>query len=184
MKNICKKTITFSIILLLIGVSVSSAISIDTKSTITNNESVEDCNCKEIDSRHLVRLERQLNRLEVYSKLLLVLSSYNSELREISEELYDLINSDSPWIFPIICGILLKILTKFDKMMEYLWELWLVYGNVIAMRISSILSYVSIILYTKGGDLNCDWYEPLPPPKQIFTYKKPYPSLAFRINST
>ena len=43
MKTISEQTIVISIILLLIGVSVSSAISVDTKSTKV--KSVEDCGC-------------------------------------------------------------------------------------------------------------------------------------------
>jgi hypothetical protein len=83
MKTISKKSITFSIILLFIGVSISSGISVDTETT-----DVEDCKeCNEIDDTHLLILDRQLNRLEIYSKLLLVLSRYYPELEEISEEL-------------------------------------------------------------------------------------------------
>ncbi len=128
MKNICKKTITFSIILLLIGVSVSSAISIDTKSTISNNESVEDCNCKEVDSRHLVRLERQLNRLEVYSRLLLVLSKHNPELRELNEELSNEITTlkeelaDDLSSRPI-CDIIGNIISTFISIHFKIYEL-------------------------------------------------------------
>ncbi len=75
----------------------------------------EDCNCKEIDSIHLVRLERQLNRLEVYSKLLLVLSRDNPEIQVKIEELLDEITTlkeelgDDP-SYPVICGILINIL--------------------------------------------------------------------------
>ncbi len=225
MKNICKKTITFSIILLLIGVSVSSAYSnIKSKGLKDNNhppnppriigepipkvgceyeycfittdpegqnvsyyvewgdgtsdgwsfyypsgeimsykhtwdkvdwdnnirckakdiygkesdwnESVRpimksrDCNCKEIDSRHLIRLEKQLNRLEVYTKLLLVLSRYNPELREISEELSNEITilkeelTDDP-PFPILCKIfwgLYRGLTPIVILIQTLYE--------------------------------------------------------------
>ncbi len=83
---------------------------LDTKSPVVIQQSEEDCNCKDIDNRHLVILERQLNRLEVYSKLLLILSKHNPELKEISEELSNRIstlretNDDR-----IICNILKAI---------------------------------------------------------------------------
>ena len=45
MKNICKKSFVIGIILLFIGVSVSSAISVDNKPVISQDESEEDCGC-------------------------------------------------------------------------------------------------------------------------------------------
>ncbi len=152
MKNICKKTLAVSIILLLVGVSVSSAISIDTESPVVNQQSVEDCNCKEVDSRHLVRLERQLNRLEVYSRLLLVLSRYNPELREISEELSNEIITlkeeladDPP--FPFICDILWTIIATIDGIIGFFYEQWT------SSEIYSIEFYIWLLLYTTGGTM-------------------------------
>jgi hypothetical protein len=83
MKNIWKKSIVISIILLLVGVSVSSAMSVDSESTISNNESEECRECNEVDNRQLDVLEKHLNRLEVYSKLLLVISKSNPVLNKI-----------------------------------------------------------------------------------------------------
>ena len=82
MKSISKKSITFSIILLFIGVSISSAISVDTETT-----EIEDCGCNDVSDADIVILEKQLNRLDVYSKLLLVLSTHYPLLKESSEEL-------------------------------------------------------------------------------------------------
>jgi hypothetical protein len=87
MKTICKQLIVISIILLLVGVSISSAISVDTKSTISDKDREECRECNEVSDADLIRVERLLDRVEVYSKLLLVLSRHNPELREISEEL-------------------------------------------------------------------------------------------------
>jgi len=63
--------------LLFVGVSVSSGISIDNKPSISQDESEDDCRCNEISDADIVKLEKQLDRLEVYSKLLLVLPSNN-----------------------------------------------------------------------------------------------------------
>ena len=87
MNKVSKQTILISIILLLIGVSISSAISVDTKTIITNNQNDECRDCNKVRDADLIRVERLLDKVEVYSKLLSVLSKYNSELKEMSEEL-------------------------------------------------------------------------------------------------
>ena len=47
MKDISKKTLVIGIILLLVGVSVSSAISVDNKPSMSKVEIEEDCGCKD-----------------------------------------------------------------------------------------------------------------------------------------
>ena len=93
MKIISKKSITFGIILLFIGVSVSSGISID-----TNSIEVEECKeCNEFDDKQLLILERQLNRLERYSKLLLVFTKDYPEINVKIKELSDRFKSMQNW---------------------------------------------------------------------------------------
>ena len=174
MKNICKKTITFSIILLLICVSVSSAISIDNESTKSNNEIVEDCNCKEIDSRHLVILERQLNMLEGYTKLLLVVSKYNPELKEIGEELSNEImklngtlEELTDDIFPIICDNLEKIVYYIDGYAAYLVFLLDIYQdypiiyNIILLMLAP-LATIEMSFVILAFIFLCSWIKPYP----------------------
>ena len=131
MKNICKKTLAVSIILLFIGISIPSAISIDSKPIISKDESEDECwNCKEVNDRQLVVLEKQINRLEVYTKLLLVLSKHNPDLaeeyedssndiktlKELNEELKtDIISQDSSFI----CDTLESIMIYAQNMMMY-----------------------------------------------------------------
>ncbi len=147
MNNICKKTITFSIILLLIGITVSSAISIDTKSPVVNQQSEEDCNCKEIDSRHLVVLERQLNRLEVYSKLLLVLSNHNPELFKNYEELTDMISTlNTLDLKDLICNILGITGNYFDLIGPYYIEKAIDYFDDFRIILGTIFLNISIML--------------------------------------
>jgi hypothetical protein len=74
MKTICKKSIVISIILLLFGVSVSSAVSVDTKSTISNNESDECRECEKSDSGICNLLELLFNT--IIDRLDLVLDFY------------------------------------------------------------------------------------------------------------
>jgi hypothetical protein len=87
MINISKKTITVSIILLFIMVGIHPAFAVDTRQSMVNKASEEDCGCNEVDNRQLVVLENQLDRLEVYSKLLLALSKHHPELTDTSIEL-------------------------------------------------------------------------------------------------
>ena len=115
-----KKSIIAGIILIFIGVSISSGISIDTNST-----ELEECKeCNEFDTKHIQFLEKQLNRLERYSKLLLVLSRYNPELKEISERILDITKSSELSDFPIICDILLSIFLKINAIFDYSVDLY------------------------------------------------------------
>jgi hypothetical protein len=112
------KILAWSIIFLFIGVSFSSAISVDTRSVIENEEECKECN--KVDNADLIKVERLLDRVEVYSKLLLVLSRYNPELKEVSEELSDdiifLRNTD---LKDLICNIILNIADKCTELMKY-----------------------------------------------------------------
>jgi rhamnogalacturonyl hydrolase YesR len=69
MKNIYKKSIVISIILLLVGFSVSSAISGDTISTTSKNKIKELQNCSEVSKSDLIIVVRLLNKVEFYSRI-------------------------------------------------------------------------------------------------------------------
>ena len=85
--NMVYKTLVIGVIVLFIGVGIQPAIAVDIKTTISNNQN-EDCkSCDEVSESDLIKIEKLLNKVDVYSKLLLLLSKYNSELRELSEEL-------------------------------------------------------------------------------------------------
>ncbi len=176
-KNLLSKTFVIGVIVLFMGVGVSSAISIDIKPRVSNNESVEDCNCKEIDSRHLVVLERQLNRLEVYSKGLLVLSKYNSKLKEECEELSNEITilkeelTDDP-PFPLLCEKLENIILNMDKIWVSFYELgysleqyplicymWWKLGNIVEIIVIGM--EIPIIVF--GLMIDCWEWDPWEP---------------------
>ena len=95
MKETKVKVIGIFICMLFFGVSISTAISIDTYSIKFDGEN--DCECKEVDDKHIQFLKNQLNRLEFNSKWLLVLSKHNPELKEISEELSEFSNIYGFW---------------------------------------------------------------------------------------
>ncbi len=167
-KILSTKILALGLISLFIGVSVSSAISIDIESTIVDNDSKEVCGCKEIDSRHLVVLEKQLNRLEVYTKLLLVLSRYNPELREISEELSNLINYDSLWDFRIICmALIVMMVTLYYPLMTISNLMYKYEDNPLLWNLlySIRLPFVALFASASGlwKALDCSLGEPPPP---------------------
>ena len=83
MNTICKKIHVIGIILLFVGVSVSSAISIDNKPKISQDENEEDCRCNEVSDADIVKLEKQLVRLGRHSKLLLVLSDSTKNISHL-----------------------------------------------------------------------------------------------------
>ena len=168
MNNVSKKLIVISIILLLIGVSVSSAISVDTKSTISNNQREECSECKEVSKSDLILVERLLDRVEVYSKLLLVLSRYNPELKEISEELVDEIpklknlNDD----FPIICFLLLYLCMIAVIICEYLGHIANIFPENSTLykmlyNLSMFFWNIALQLAKIYADLDCPW-DPYP----------------------
>ena len=171
MKTISKQTIVLSIILLLIGVSVSSAISVDTKSTISNNQSEECKECNEVSDADLVKVERLLDKVEVYSKLLLVLSKHNPEFREISEELLNeitIVNNKVNGNFGYCLLLLIQfaisvyLFTFFDLMHNELPEgstLYEVFLNLCHYYINK-----SEELYDSGKDYDCWWWEVNPHP--------------------
>ena len=122
MKNICKKSIVICIILLLIGVGVSSAISVDTESTISNNQ-IEECReCQEVSKSDLVKVWRLLDKVEVYSKLLLVLSKYHPEVFEDFEELSYMVSTLKTLdLKDELCSIIFDIAVfSWDKYYYYL----------------------------------------------------------------
>ena len=162
MKNISKKSITCSIILLFIGVSISSGISVDTETT-----QVEECGCNEVDTKHLQFLERQLNRIDRYSKLLLVLSRYNPELKEISGGLSNKIiifkeNLDGRPVCDMLESMVQQINVTVWDLFEIYWSLdendpfFIIKSNIIGSIIIALFgisyAYAGIALV-----LLCEW---------------------------
>ena len=175
--NMSKKILSIVIILLFVVVSYSTAISVDSKSTKV--ESVEDCGCIEIEDKQLVVLEKNLNRLEVYSKLLLVLSNHYPKLKEIDIEL-------SNWISilveineklkldysfnnnPIICAFL----AVFTIGLINIWKIFMNISDLfpddsvlynIFYIIAISFGNLSIFIVEIGNNIGC-WELPPPPP--------------------
>jgi hypothetical protein len=79
-----KELIGIFICVLFFSVSLSRAISVDTKQII-NNESDECSECKELSNAEIFKVRQLINKIEVYRELLLIYSKQNPELIEISE---------------------------------------------------------------------------------------------------
>ena len=165
-KTLLSKTLILGIVLLFIGVSYSSAISVDSKSTIDKKQRVNDFDSREISNTHPDNLYMLFNRLEVYSKRLILLSKNNPEITEKWEELgirnsaLKDINNDRS-----ICDKLENIYLSLKDFMYYLQDL---YNNTI--KVNPIKAYfigvfsVSIaemwlMSYVIGYEFKC-WDEP------------------------
>ena len=158
-KNHTCKILAIGIIALFMGVSVSSAISVDTESTIV--EIVEDCGCEEVSDSDLIKVERLLNKVEVYSKLLLVLSKYNPEVKDKCEEILQVINSNKQWNFPIICDILESILNLISDLIDFITSYLLpkidpIFESIILFLFAPI-GFIGLSLVPLGIIFGCDW---------------------------
>jgi hypothetical protein len=116
MNTICKKTLVIGIILLLAGVSVSSAISVDNKPVLSQDES-EDCSeCKKSESRicdllHIWYQTIEL-RLEMFSELWSSLGDY--PLIQELLILYYYVFMDIRFTIPVVIAYVLEC--------DWLWD--------------------------------------------------------------
>jgi hypothetical protein len=86
----------------------------------------KDCGCEEVSRSDIIRVERLIDRVEVYSKLLLVLSRYTPEVREDYEEIYDMISTlNTLGLKDAICISLGIIETYFSNKGDYYLKLCL-----------------------------------------------------------
>ena len=165
-QNLISKILAMGIIVLFIGLGFSSAISIENRSSIVNNKSEEDCGCQETSDSYLVKLDRMTSRLEVYIKILMLLSKNNLELIKIWEELtvkisaLEDVNNDKP-----ICDILENIYLVFKDRLFYLSDIYksLVGEEPLKAFLLTLLALPFaefwLMIWVIGHELNC-WDEP------------------------
>jgi hypothetical protein len=89
-----------------VGVRYTSAIRVENKTPIV--ESKDDCGCNEVSDVDIVKLDKQLDRLERYNNELFVLIKDNPEINPNNENLLKNIKSAKLWNFPIFCKSLLE----------------------------------------------------------------------------
>ena len=86
-----KELIVICICILFLGVGLSSAVSVNIKPFIINNRECLDCNEeKRVDTEYVITL---LNKVEVYSKILMVLSKNDPIIKNNFEELSIRVNN-------------------------------------------------------------------------------------------
>jgi hypothetical protein len=139
------KILAVGIIVLFMGVSVTSAIRVENKTHIIDNQVEDDCSCNEVSDADIVKLEKQLDRVERYCKLVLVSSRYNPELKRTSDDLFDRIPSLNALILTnLICGILESILKTINSTLQPFFELrdkYLENDNKILANMTLIIIY-------------------------------------------
>ena len=141
--------------------------------SVVGANKVEDCNCKPVNDIQVVRIERLLNRLESYTKILLVLLKHNPEIAGISQEVSNHINDIKIMIgqlkristdSKIICNIVEMIIKIIDTIA---WRVFEIAGNfyednkwfifLILMGVWASSYSVALIIWNTFEDY-CDWY--------------------------
>ena len=138
------KILALCVVLCFIGIGIQPAFAIDIKQSISKDETEECEDCKELSNAELVKVKQLINRVEVYSKLLLVLARDNPELRYLSEELSDKIAILKEEItngppFPIICATL-EYIILFVSYMPEIFDDWMQNSSPLKMIIAWIYS--------------------------------------------
>ena len=137
------KILVVGVIVLFIGIGIQPAFAVDTKTTISNNQN-EDCkSCDEVSESDLIKIDKLLNKVDVYSKLLLMLSKYNSELREMSEELSNQLSNINKLYDEFNINILQQstrpICFILEPLYAIIWFIW---------TVSSAICYYAIWCYS------------------------------------
>ena len=86
-----KQILIIGTICLFIGVGIQPAFAVEI-TTVKPSEDIEDCNCDVVYNPNLEKLKNQIGKLETYSKLLLLLSKNNPEVKVEYEKLLNDIN--------------------------------------------------------------------------------------------
>lgn len=147
MKYISKQLICICIITLLVGVSYTSAIRVDNKIPIENKQDEDDCGCNDVSDVDIIKLEKQLKKLERNSKLLLVLSKdlpiEKRKIEELSHKISIIkeeLASEPP--NPILCVIsiglfiltmvIFSIVTRIIKLFPFRPDrIWDIFSNIV-----------------------------------------------------
>lgn len=133
------KILSINVIILFLGVNISSAIKTNTNSIIDITENVNDCNCLDIKNKDIIRIKNLLSKVIEKSYLFSNEIKYN---QEISKEIWknDLVEKD----YPIICAIIGGIIYRYVSLdiIEYFLDLIAEYGNTIIVYIILIIEFI------------------------------------------
>ena len=122
------KILAVLIIVLFIGAGIHSAFAVVSSHSIRVNQNEECSDCIKLNNSEYIKIYRLLNKVEVYSKLLLVLSKDNPEIKDEIEELSDKISILKEEFaigqpFPTICAIL-ETLYDTLEVLYWIFEEW------------------------------------------------------------
>ena len=163
------KSLVALVVVLFIGVGIQPAFAI----TPNTSSSKEDCNCEELNNYELVKVERLLNKAEVYSKFLSVLSKYNPETKDEIGKLSDKISTLKEELadetaLPTICFILERIyeISKdvylFFEELIYSFTSYFSLALILASMCLGITNLIKFNIFFIGQLLSC-WEWPGPP---------------------
>jgi len=160
MRLISKQLICISIIILLVSVSYTSAIRVSDKIPIVNNQGEDDCGCNEFSDYDIVKLEKNLNKLESSSKKSLELSKdfpiLNKKIEKLSYKISNIkeeFENEPP--NPILCiiyigmyldiYIILTIITPIIKLSPFMTdEKWQNFSSIV---MAVIFETLVLIIY-------------------------------------
>ena len=157
------KILTVGIIVLFIGVSIPSAISIDTKSILSKNKSVENCSYNNISNKDVFKLDKQLKSFEGYFELKKDSSTHNQELKSIYEDFLKLKSNISELESESLICILLfyygTFLATRLNILTYFADGDILPGIIIILIHTrfSILFLRFLICLALGVSLECEW---------------------------
>jgi len=160
-----KKGLVLFITVLFIGVSFQSVVGVETETSVVNNPSEDDCGCETVNSVHLYKLDKLgvlLDRLEGFTKNLLMSSRSNPVVYEKCLEVFDSVNTITEkyeelsyymdtldWEYPIICAVyemlynfIVSAMGTCDAIIEYL-DQFLFFG----LFLSGFFAWVRVFLW-------------------------------------
>jgi hypothetical protein len=163
-ERLFKKGLVVGIIVLFIGVGVQPALAVDTKQSIDDNKDEECRECNEVCDADLIKLKSLLNRIEQRTKLLLVLSKNNPEIKNNYDKLDDMISKLNTlglreiciWLFNIFYDIYIFTIPYYE---ELAWDYYSQYRLILAFISFSIgMMYLGLIVIGSSifYSLNCD----------------------------
>ena len=113
-KNMLSKTLAIGVIILFIGIGFQPVFAIENKLSADNTEKNEDCDCPEVERFYPIRIKFLLTNLKVVSNIILSRHGYISEIKEICQNILDIIGSNRQLDFTLFC----KILENYSNRLE------------------------------------------------------------------
>ena len=117
----------------------------------------------------MIKVERLLNRAEVYTRFLPIITGYNSEIKDkiidISHEISKFTKMSEDLTrnrFPIICNISLDLFIQFEDIVSYFDNLSYNYQknpilSSIADICAGIMAFCAISIYIIAREFGCAW---------------------------